>query len=403
MNRNDRRHFKKGDFMKRQLTVALGLAVLATPAFATKARLQALGEDNYGSQYINDNRNIWLNAAQINNHKDLVTFEWGDNSNTADSAATPRSEGGVYKTMGNMVYGVHLGGVSTTANALRAAAGLDNGNEENNIDLFVGGDAGMKWGANIGYARTKNDNSATAFPDENGESLRTRLGVIMGDTQAYANINLVNNAQSAAAAGGTKAEFEGNVGFQVGAIHAWEGNSVFVDYRNFKGESNVDGTKNDLSFNRLEAGIGRVTRLNDKANLFTKASWTMTKAENDLFNGVGFGAGNCGTGNAALGCEEYDAMNIPVVIGLETEATSWLTLRASIAQTIWGSEEDADDERGFRQTTVVNAGATLKFGELSVDGVIGNSIDGSAATDNTNSGELRTDNLMTRVGMTYRF
>ena len=189
----------------------------------------------------------------------------------------------------------------------------------------------------------------------------------------------------------------------MGAIHAWEGNTLFVDYRNFKGESNVDGTKNDLSFNRLEAGIGRVTRLNDKANLFTKASWAMTNAENELFDGVGFGGGNCGTGNAALGCEEYDAMNIPVVIGLETEATSWLTLRASIAQSIWGSEEDADDERGFRQTTVVNAGATLKFGELSVDGVIGNSTDGAAATDNTNSGELRTDNLMTRVGMTYRF
>src|SRR6476659_1261938 len=101
--------------MKKQLTVALGLAVLATPAFATKARLQALGEDNYGSAYINDNRNVWLNAAQINNHKDLVTYEFGSNQ-TADNAATPRGEGGIFKAMGNMVYGVQFGGASTTAN-----------------------------------------------------------------------------------------------------------------------------------------------------------------------------------------------------------------------------------------------------------------------------------------------
>ena len=80
MNKNDFVIFQKGDFMKKQLTVALGLAVLATPAFATKARLQALREDIYGSYYINDNRNIWLNPAQITNHKDLVTFEWGDAS-----------------------------------------------------------------------------------------------------------------------------------------------------------------------------------------------------------------------------------------------------------------------------------------------------------------------------------
>jgi len=56
--------------MKKQLTVALGLAVLATPAFASKARLQALGEDVNGSFYVNDLRNVFLNAANVNNYKD---------------------------------------------------------------------------------------------------------------------------------------------------------------------------------------------------------------------------------------------------------------------------------------------------------------------------------------------
>ena len=67
--------------------------------------------------------------------------------------------------------------------------------------------------------------------------------------------------------------------------------------------------------------------------------------------------------------------------------------------------------KNLANTTVVNAGATLKFGELSVDGVIGNTDQNAVlpAGGPTNAGgagttgSLRTDNLMSRVSMTYRF
>jgi hypothetical protein len=397
--------------MKKQVIVALGLAVLATPAFASKARLQALGEDNYGSQFINDNRNIWLNAAQINNHKDLVTFEFGTES-AGDDAATPRGEGGVYKNHGNLVYGVHFGGASSTGNALRAASGLLAGatpdsSEQNNIDVFVGGDAGMKWGANLGYAK-----NAVEGSNLSSESMRTRLGVIMGDTQAYANLNLINNAKSAA---GQK--FEGKLGYQVGLIHAWEGHTLFADYRTFEAENTTQ--KKDIGLKRLEVGIGHVERLNDKSNLFAKASYLMGEVENKTALGqTSFGA-LCGTGNAALFCSEYKTSQVPVVVGLETEATSWLTLRGSVGAVVWGSEEDKTNERSIQNATIINAGATLKFGELSVDGVIGNNAGNSVTTNTTtpagstttqtgsangtDSGVLRTDTLMSRVSMTYRF
>jgi hypothetical protein len=379
--------------MKRQLTVALGLAVLATPVFASKARLQALGEDIYGSFYINDNRNIWLNAAQVNNHKDLVTYEFGGNVST-DAAATPRGEGGVFKTMGNMVYGVQFGSASNTSNGLRTATGLTGADEDNNIDVFVGGDAGLKWGANLGYAKT-----STEAANNRGESLRSRLGVIMGDTQAYANVNLINNAKGTNA-GGNK--FNGKLGFQVGAIHAWNGYSLFADFRKFDGESEIGTSKEDIMLQQIQVGAGRVTRLNDKSNLFTRVSLLQASVENDLSTN-NFGA-SCSRASA-LGCEEYSTMNIPVVVGLETEATSWLTLRASVSQVIWGSEEDKDNERTIANSTAINAGATLKFGELSVDGVVGNSNGAATVGENTaqGAGTLRTDTLMTRVAMTYRF
>jgi len=390
--------------MKKQLTVALGLAVLATPAFASKARLQALGEDNYGSQYINDNRNIWLNAAQINNHKDLVTYEFGTES-TGDDAATARGEGGVYKTHGNLVWGVHFGGASSTGNAMRAAAGLTGADEQNNLDVFVGGDAGLKWGANLGYAKTAAEGSNLS-----AESMRTRLGVISGDTQAYANINLINNAKGTDA-GGRK--FEGNMGYQLGVIQAWNGNTLFADYRSFGAESTI-ADKKDISLKRLEVGIGHIERLNDKTSLFTKASYLMAEVDNERSTTTAFG-GACGTGNLAIFCQEYKTSQVPVVVGLETEATSWLTLRGSVGAVVWGSEEDKTNERSIQNATIINAGATLKFGELSVDGVIGNNAGAAGANDaansnpngtnanGTNSGTLRTDSLMSRVSMTYKF
>jgi hypothetical protein len=402
MNKSDFVIFQKGDFMKTQLTLALGLMVLAAPAFASKARLQALGEDNYGSQYINDNRNIWLNAAQVNNHKDLVTYEFGT-ENTVDDASSPRGEGGVFKTMGNMVYGVQFGGASSTANGLRAASGLTGANETNNADVFVGGDAGFKWGANLGYSKNSNE---VRTDGASSESMRTRLGVIMGDTQAYANINLINNAKGTNATG---AKFEGDLGYQIGLIHAWNGNTIFADYRSFDASNRLAGVKNDIGLKQLQVGIGRVERLNDKTNLFLKAQYVMGSVENDRLKALATasqfgGASGCGTGNAALACSEYDSMQVPVVIGLETEAASWLTLRASVSQVVWGSEEDKKNERSITDSTSINAGATLKFGELSVDGVIGNSATGAATSANgTDSGTIRTDSLMSRVAMTYRF
>ncbi len=391
--------------MKKQLVVALGLTVLATPAFATKARLQALGEDTYGSFYVNDNRNIWLNAAQINNHKDLVTFEWGNTTATTDTTtATPRAEGGVYKTIGNLVWGLHFGGASNTANGLRLASGLDPAEtgEENVIDLFVGGDAGLKWGANVGYSAS--ESGTTGDAEQN--SLRTRLGVIAGDIEGYANINIMNDAEDSG-----KDKFEGKLGYQVGAIYSLNDYRIFADYRSFDAEANPAGAGGDLdiSLSQLQVGAGRATRLNDKATLFTKAQFTMAEVENERTAGAaGSFAGACSSATAVF-CNEYETMQVPLVVGLEYDAATWLVLRASVGQVVWGTEEDAANKRSVQDSTFVNAGATLKFGELSLDGVIGNS-DGAGAVAGTagnstagGNGTIRTDTLMSRVGMTYRF
>jgi len=381
--------------MKRQLTVALGLMVLATPVMASKARLEALGEDNFGSYFINDNRNQFLNPAQINNHKDLVTFEFGstgDGTNGADTVKTPKAIGGVNKAYGNMVYGLYFGDATPSSSVVRSQVGpAANLQEQNPIDLFVGGDAGIKWGANVTYDAYDGGSGTSRLVTN---ALRVRGGAIMGDTQAHAQVSIKGDAKNYQGQ-----EVEGKSSYFAGVAHALNSTTYFADYKSIGAEINNGAQpKYDWDFTEARLGAGRVERLNDKANMFAKIHVGRRTIENNQ--------------------ADVESYVLPINIGLETEATSWLTLRASIGHNVW-SKTETDPKAGGKSSvhvanTAVRAGATLKFGELSIDGLIATSdvsdapapttaAEANDASTNQGAGTLRTDNLMTRVAMTYRF
>lgn len=397
--------------MKRQLTVALGLAVIATPAFATKARLEALGEDNFGSYYINDNRNIFLNPARINENKDFVTYEFGAAGSSiaaADSAANPRAVGGFAKSHGNMVYGLHFGDSSPSTGQVRnlsngpaALNGTSNLQERQGWDLHVGGDAGMKWGASVTYESFSEGTQGSAAGDRlSSEGLRLRGGVLMGDLDVFAHVSLANKANDYVGN-----SVEGDMGLFLGAGYMLNNYKLFADYRMVGAE--YRGTalaalgqtgKEDIDTGILRLGAARQERLNDRATLFAKAMVVRTTVEDD---GVA-------TAGAAGDVTEYV---VPLTVGLEYAATSWLDLRASVVQNVW-SDQEIDPKAGkkFSQNvaaTSVRAGASLKFGEFSVDGLISTDNDGTGAGNTVDTtggnGALRTDSLMTRVAMIYRF
>lgn len=383
--------------MKRQLTVALGLAVIATPAFATKARLEALGEDNFGSYYINDNRNIFLNPARINENKDFVTYEFGaaGSSVTAqDSASAPRAGGGFAKSHGNMVYGLHFGDSSPSTALVRDLTSATNALQERQPwDLFIGGDAGMKWGASFTYENF-DGGSAAAGTRYLSQGMKVRGGVLMGDLEAFAHVSMGNKAQDY-----TGNKVEGDLGLLLGAGYMLNNYKLFLDYTQADVEYNDAGAADeDFSFGRWRLGAGRQERLNDRATIFAKAFISRTTTEDD------------GTGSAAPS-SDVTTYAVPLSIGLEYAATSWLDLRASVVQNVW-SQQEVDPKAGSKTSghvanTSVRAGASLKFGEFSVDGLISTNNDGSAAGDTVDTtggnGNLRTDSLMTRVSMIYRF
>lgn len=384
--------------MKKQLAVALGLSVLATPvAFASKARLLALGESTNGSFFINDNRNIFLNAAEVNNHKDLVTFEFGTGA-TTDTDTAPNAEGGVLKSHNNLVYGIHLGRVTSfnLVNAATASTGVAAYQPSNAIDLFVGGDAGVKWGANLTYASSKDDEFAQGAAgvnstDAEAQTIDANVGIQAGDIAAYLKVGILGKAEQSANTGGgtppSEFDLKRKNEFEIGASYKITDYTVFAQANMNKYEE--DEASNDIDNKSFLLGAARTERLNDKTTMFVKLQGVYIKSDNEVLNPTD---------------SETKTTAVPVSIGLEHDAASWLVLRGSVAQNIWSKvDSDATGKRTVANSTNVNAGATLKFGELSVDGVVGTSNSTGINSTTAENGTLALDNLLTRASVTYRF
>ncbi|MFT6632448.1 MAG: hypothetical protein ACJAS4_002411 [Bacteriovoracaceae bacterium] len=357
--------------MKKQIAIAIGLAVLSTGALASKARLQALGQDTFGSFFLDDARNVTMNPALLNMHKDFVTLEWGDTSNNQDAAATPKAEGGMFKASGNMIYGLYFGDESNTANGLRAITGTMA--EQNNTSFYVAGDAGVQWGVKLTYHSFENE--AT---DVKSDATRATIGINSGDIESFLAIGLTNKAENGAA------EFEGKGSYQLGVTYNKNDIDYMLEVRTITVE-NAGGDEYTANFTRI--GAAKAYKLNDKANVWTSAWYKMDNSTNDI----------SATGDNK---ETY----LPVSIALEVSAKEWLTLRGSVTNEIIGTTEvDNGDKKTRADTTVVAAGASLLFGDLTIDGMIGNTDNNTTVTESTSNGTLRTDALMSRVSMTYKF
>lgn len=384
--------------MKKTLVIA-GLAVLSTNAFASKARMEALGQGTE-SFYLSDSRSIFLNPAALNDTKNYITTEWGAQTNV-DTAAAPRAEGGFFREMGSFAYGLYLGNAGDNRTTTGGTAFL---NHQNAMDLFISGDMGVKWGAKLHYANSK-DEATTTYTRKNS-ALGLGLGVAQGDLEGYANLDLSDKSTGASVAGD---EWKNKLGMQVGASYKWSGMTFFADYASTNKEvkvgtgsgiTAVDGNAVaalgtiTLKSSEITVGAARVHEVNPTSRVITDAKLVMGTTQ--------VGGSSTTTLNGKIKTNK-----LPVTLGMEADATSWLVLRGSVSQNVILGETKnvAGKKASIANSTLINAGATLNFGKLKVDGVIGTT-DGArnaGALTTSNKGVLSTDNLMTRVGVSYWF
>jgi len=382
--------------MRKNVLVIAGLAVLSTSAFASKARMSALGQGST-SFYVQDSRSVFLNPAALNDMKNYVVTEWGATQNTD---ATARAEGGFFREQGSFAYGLYLGNngpARTTGTHFFQDA-------QNNIDLIFAGDMGMKWGARVHYASAKQEASSTLARKNSGLGLG--LGVVHGDLDVSANITVSDKSTGSTlanlTAGTSGDEWKRKPGFDLNAVYRWNGMSFFGQYANVNetmtlaaGSSvstwtpssiyttaitTAASSSNTHKSSVITLGGAKVHEVNPGARVVTDARLILTSDE------IG------GSSTAAMN-GKTKVTRLPVTFAVEADATSWLTLRGSISQSITGGKKTIAGQTQQSATNTAAAGATLNFGKLKLDGTVTN-----AAT-----GALDLDNVLTNVAMTYNF
>lgn len=344
----------------KKVVIATGLAVLSTSAFATVPRINALGGNTH---YIKDTMGLYKNASYINDFKNFALVEYVDGSGNSAIGAYARE-------MGNFAYGVILGNDSWKASDASGENGtfLD---EDNSLDLFFGGDMGVKWGAMLHYSAVENK---TAKDKTNVMGLN--VGMQMGAIEAYANTTLSSKAED-----GTNT-VEGKLGLTFGGSYTMGNMTAYASYMmgGFEKETGAGATGAEQDDTTITVGVGHINEVASNARIFTDI--TFVSEVEEIKNG-----------------NKTTTTKLPLNIAFEADANSWLTLRGNVKQNvIIGGKEvkpnaGASTETYLANSTEVNAGATLNFGKLKVDGTLGLGT----------NGKLSAVDVMSNVAVHYWF
>jgi hypothetical protein len=417
--------------MNKYLTLVLALTVVSAPAFASRARLESLGEGENGSYYIDDARNIFLNPAEIVHYKKKLWLETGTEpgytygaagtggvtggNNTSDlSVAANRAQGGFSNTFGDFTYGVYMNQASQkTLQNVAIANAITGGTNtfiapDSNIELFFAGEGAVNWGVSAWWAG--NDSVATAGNDRTAKQIGARVGIEAGALQAFATVGIVSKSYANDATGST---LDGKVGVDGGVTYKMNDATLFAKFLDVGSDVNNVGVANtntaqirDMSYG---LGAGWKKEMTKSTNLFARLEGDYEKAGVNTTT-VGINSGTVNT------------WNLPAAVGAEAQALSWLAIRGSIQESLIGEQTGntpgtgAQVKNSLGGTTTVSLGLGLTFGDVQIDGLVAtnglNNPNNSATGGNTpgfgtapqSSGSFGFgDGMLTRVSLTYNF
>lgn len=429
--------------MKKIITVGSAIMLLSTSAFASKSRLQALGEDKDGSYFISDFRNIYINPAELNSMGNKVVLEWGGNGTTLGGATLDgddktKAQGGVVYGLSNgMKLGVVLGDETDVAALTRMLASNGGANAngfmqtaDNVVDVFLAGQSSVNWGVNFLYSASKDETTGNNKHDQNAYAVR--LGASKDAWNAHMLLAL--GAKSNDSNDTNAPTYKGKFGMRVGGGYDISAETkAFGMYESYSWkQDNATTSEREGSFNKGIIGVGHTQKVSDSAKVYAKLQGDLTNIKLAT-----------STGNTTEA--KITRMSVPVSVGFEHQALEWLVIRGSVVQNLFGTVKDSGLTNNFgtvnmttigsgaatagewlrylanarygssttgnggkktiASSTAVNAGMTMKFGAVEIDGNIGSTAASRAGTvgSNTNKGTLSFDNLESRVGMTYNF
>ena len=365
--------------MKNYLTLVLALAVVSSPAFASRARLESLGEGKNGSYYIQDSRNMFLNPATIVHYKKKLMLELGQAQATgAEASNDSRAQGGFINTFGDFTYALYLNNVSDTAAALTAVTGIQ---PDSAIELQFAGEGSMNWGLSVTTAGNNNGTKSASY-------WGARAGIEKGDLSVFGTVGITSDNKGTFPGSAFASEVKGKLKLDLAATYKMNDMTVFGKFNSTSNDVTVATSTSEVSSSSYGAGLGWNKEM-------TKSTHMFTRVEADYSQGK------------TAGVVDNKAYNVPVVMGAEAQALSWLAIRGSIGHSLIG--QDVTGRKDLTGLTTVAAGLGLTFGDVSIDGLVAsNGVTpseglgmGTAPTASQNLGFG--DNMVTRVAMTYNF
>lgn len=375
--------------MKQLLVIAIALA--STTAFASRARVTSLGN----SAHIIDTQSIFSNPAKMFLMGDFVSLESGVKAtNPTSSTVNPNdnAEGMIVRSMGDAKWALALGHKSENASAFGLRKIMDNGastvtEQQNPVEFSYGMKSGdMTWAATLVYSNY-NDKAAEIKEDSAG----VRFGMLTGAWDIEAGVGLSSNVKDKTpnfGPAGTGVNFKGTGSYSVGAGYTMENLYVY-------GNAAIVGAKMETQSSGTELAKVDVTRI------ALGAVSSHKKDGNEFFYGAKLASYEQ---KNKTNDNKVSTLMLPVIVGLEGEATSWLTLRGSLTQNVLiQNEKDttgattAEEFAPGANSTVAAIGAGLKFNKITVDGSL-EGLTGAGASQNVNGTEL-----LSTVGLTYMF
>jgi len=310
------------------LALVLGLtSIFFNPnhALASLARQSVLGTGdgnmvlNAGSLLYIDERNIFVNPANINQFFDYAIIEKNGNSNTFTG------EGGTVFSFLTFKFGFYFNRGSyipappTTYNILPARA----------FEFFVGSDFGFKWGLGVGTATNTMTNGFS-------RDVNISLGTEYEDFEPFFHVKVYGREVFSGVE--TKhSAFKGGIKYTWGewipyilVSQSKEKNGAIVPSRRVWG-----------------GGIGRNTIVTSGINLYYSIS--------------GWHQNGQGTRTRA-----------PISVGIESNAKEWLTLRAGLGHDLYHYQRGPGS---IINSTTARLGASFHIEKFNIDWAFGNNAD----------------------------
>lgn len=336
----------------KKLIVFAAAAMMASPALASKARVNALGN----SRQLTDVQYVFDRPYLLHSVGEQVTMEWGDSA-----ATNTKAEAGIIKNMGEGVFGLYLGRTGYLTEAVNTAA-TGQIVEQNPINVLYGAKAGdIAWGVNFAYSNGKTDTL-----NAKASSMGLTAGATNGVWEAELGLGL-----------GSKSEDDN------GEIKVASDMVLGVGY-------NIDETKHAyLTYNSKKI---------DGADGMTEMSLgfinTVAKTEDaNLFYGVAYNTSDDKDADSK-------SSKLPVWIGVEANATSWMVMRASVSQSILINSTETAGAKSDLDSIAFAAGAGFKLGKGMLDATFATADAGHLSFGD---GTAANQQFLSNVSYTYMF